>query len=54
MSAIYGVTTAFPDIYVSQEEIMKEIVEIWPDRKKHVEQFHFSSQVNGRHLSPFF
>lgn len=51
MSAIYGVTTAFPDIYVSQEEIMKEIVEIWPDRKKHVEQFHFSSQVNGRHLS---
>ena len=51
MSAIYGVVTSFPDIYVAQEEIMKEIASIWPDRKKHVEQFHLSSQVNGRHLS---
>lgn len=51
MSAIYGVTTSFPEIYVSQEEIMKEIISIWPDKKSYVEQFHKSSQVNGRHLS---
>lgn len=51
MSAIYGVTTNFPEIYVGQEEIMKEISSIWPDKKSYVEQFHHSSQVNGRHLA---
>lgn len=51
MSAIYSVTTSFPDIYVSQEEIMKEIASLWPDKRSYVEQFHNSSQVNGRHLA---
>lgn len=51
MSAIYSVATNFPDIYVSQEEIMKEIASLWPDKKSYVEQFHNASQVNGRHLS---
>ena len=51
MSIIHSVVTSFPDSYVSQEEISKEIASIWPDKKKHVEQFHSSSQVSGRHLS---
>ncbi len=50
-SAIHSVSTSFPKNYVSQEEISKEISSLWPDKKSYVEQFHFSSQVNGRHLS---
>jgi len=51
MSAIHSVSTNFPKLYVSQEEITKEISGIWPDKQKHVEQFQKSSQVGGRHLS---
>lgn len=51
MSIIHSVTTSFPDSYVTQEEISREIGAIWPDKVKHVEQFHASSQVKGRHLS---
>lgn len=51
MSIIHSVVTSFPKTYVSQEEICEEISNIWPDKKKHVEQFHKSSQVGGRHLS---
>ncbi|MFA6235942.1 MAG: hypothetical protein WC635_01340 [Bacteriovorax sp.] len=51
MSIIHSVTTSFPESYVSQETISEEISNIWPDKKKHVEQFHTSSQVLGRHLS---
>lgn len=51
MSIIHSVVTSFPTIYASQEEISEEISSIWPDKKKHVEQFHSSSQVKGRHLS---
>lgn len=50
-SAIHSVKTTFPSDYVSQEEISKEISSLWPDKKSYVEQFHLSSQVNGRHLS---
>lgn len=51
MSIIHSVVTSFPKDYISQEEICAEISSIWPDKKKHVEQFHTSSQVKGRHLS---
>lgn len=51
MSIIHSVVTSFPKIYVSQDEIGEEICNIWPDKRKHVEQFHHSSQVKGRHLS---
>lgn len=51
MSVIHSVVTSFPKIYASQEEICEEISKIWPDKKKHIEQFHSSSQVKGRHLS---
>lgn len=51
MSIIHSVITSFPENYVSQEEIVEEISSIWPDKKKHVEQFGLSSQVKGRHLS---
>jgi alkylresorcinol/alkylpyrone synthase len=51
MSTIHSVVTAFPEIYATQDEICNEISNIWPDKKKHVEQFHSSSQVKGRHLS---
>lgn len=51
MSIIHSVTTSFPNIYVSQEEICNEISSLWPDKKKHVEQFQKATQVAGRHLS---
>lgn len=51
MSIIHSVVTSFPKNYSSQDEICEEISKIWPDKKKHVEQFHSSSQVKGRHLS---
>jgi alkylresorcinol/alkylpyrone synthase len=51
MSIIHSVATTFPELYVSQKDIATEISEIWPEKKKHVEQFHHSSQVTGRHLS---
>lgn len=51
MSTIHSVATTFPELYVSQDEISKEICSIWPEKQKHVEQFHHSSQVKGRHLS---
>lgn len=51
MSTIHSVVTNFPNSYVEQEKICKEISTIWSDKKKHVEQFHASSQVKGRHLS---
>jgi alkylresorcinol/alkylpyrone synthase len=51
MGIIHSVVTSFPKNYVSQEEISNEIGNIWPDKKKHVDQFHQSSQVKGRHLS---
>jgi alkylresorcinol/alkylpyrone synthase len=51
MSIIHSVMTSFPKNYVSQEEISEEISNIWPDKKKHVDQFHKSSQVKSRHLS---
>ncbi|MBY0414746.1 MAG: hypothetical protein K2Q18_11295 [Bdellovibrionales bacterium] len=51
MSIIHSVVTSFPKRYVSQVEIAKEIGEIWHDKIKHVDQFHKSSQVEGRHLS---
>lgn len=51
MSIIHSVVTSFPELYVSQSEISEEIGSIWPDKKKHVDQFHASSQVRGRHLS---
>lgn len=51
MSAIHSVVTTFPKLYVSQEEISKEISSIWPDKQNYIKQFHLSSQVNGRHLS---
>lgn len=51
MPIIHSVKTCFPEIYESQEDITREIAAIWPDKLKHVEQFHKSSQVTGRHLS---
>ncbi len=51
MSIIHSVTTSFPNRYASQEDIANEISSLWPDKKKHVEQFHNSTQVTGRHLS---
>ncbi|MBC7713446.1 MAG: type III polyketide synthase [Rhizobacter sp.] len=51
MGAIHSVATSFPEIYASQEDIAKEIGSIWPDKQKHVEQFHSASKVQGRHLS---
>lgn len=51
MSIIHSVVTSFPKNYVSQDEICEEISSIWPDKKKHVDQFHKSSLVKGRHLS---
>ncbi|MBC7428228.1 MAG: type III polyketide synthase [Bacteriovorax sp.] len=51
MAAIHSVCTTFPKIYESQENIAKEIGSIWPDKQKHVDQFHQASQVKGRHLS---
>lgn len=51
MSIIHSVVTSFPKTYISQDEISEEISSIWPDKTKHVEQFHKSSQVKGRHLS---
>lgn len=51
MSAIHSVVTSFPKTYVSQKEIGAEIGNIWDDKRKHVDQFHTSSQVTGRHLT---
>lgn len=51
MSIIHSVATSFPDIYSSQDNICKEISNIWPDKTKHIEQFHTSSLVKGRHLA---
>ncbi len=51
MSIIHSIVTNFPETYVTQNEISDEISSIWPDKKKHVEQFHVSSRVQGRHLS---
>lgn len=51
MAYIHSVKTNFPKNYYAQKEIADEIVRIWPERKRQVEQFHYSSQVHGRHLA---
>lgn len=51
MSIIHSVVTNFPKLYVTQDEIAKEVGTIWSDKKNYVDQFHLSSKVTGRHLS---
>lgn len=51
MTFIHSTKTSFPKNYYSQTEIAEEIVKIWPERKRLVEQFHQSSLVQNRHLA---
>ncbi len=51
MSRIIDVSVSFPEYYSSQEDIKGLLNEMWPDKKKYVDQFADSSSVKGRHLS---
>lgn len=51
MAFILDVKTSFPENYTTQEEVKNLLCEMWPEKKKYIDQFAESSTLKGRHTT---